>query len=144
VPTFVQRPGTPHRHPNHTDVERGKSRPSVVWLWCWCGVPGIRTNVGTCARHRRRLHASCLHCEVTHWTLSGARGFYHYTVTTHTHTHTHIHHTACSPDMTALLHTTLRSDGALAVINRAGFKVGGQLGSCPGASTTKGPPKKKQ
>ena len=39
---FVQRP---HRHPNHTTVHLETF--SVVWLWRRCGLPGLRTKVGT-------------------------------------------------------------------------------------------------
>jgi len=53
VPTFVQRPGTPHRHHNHTTLcfSRGVtphyiSKCSVAW--CPCGVPRLGTKVGTC------------------------------------------------------------------------------------------------
>ena len=54
VPTFVQRPST---HTDTTTTQRYFSRgdttllfekqPSVVWLWCRCGVPGLWVKAGT-------------------------------------------------------------------------------------------------
>ena len=42
VPTFVQKPGTPHTA-HHTDTTPQPhlivtQKCSKVWLWCWCGV----------------------------------------------------------------------------------------------------------
>ena len=47
VPTFVRRPGTPHRHYNHTTTTPQPHRTTflshhkkstVMWLWCGCSV----------------------------------------------------------------------------------------------------------
>ena len=46
-----RRLGTPNRHPTTTTTHY-ISKPSVVWLWFRCGVPGLWTKVDIVCHHR--------------------------------------------------------------------------------------------
>jgi len=63
VPTFVQRPATPHRHHDHTTVlllvtPHYISKCSVAWLWCAWSLVGRKLALVS----RGPLHTNRKHC----------------------------------------------------------------------------------